>query len=159
MRTVTAVQEAQIDLADAVPTNLISIEPSICACGDTRLSNFTKTHTPVVYGTELISGKLRQTFPITGFPTRMLGFYLGLSYASLIDYNGYVGLNFSHSYNAGSFGIVAATGQIQVGDGTNLDYEGEKNTYGVEVTATDPSGASDMITVTITSPTWRRWVR
>ena len=54
------------------------------------------------------------------------------------------------SFNAGSFGIVAATGQIQVGDGTNLDYEGEKNTYGVEVTATDPSGASDMITVTIT---------
>ena len=55
------------------------------------------------------------------------------------------------SFNAGSFGIVAATGQIQVGDGTNLDYEGEKNTYGVEVTATDPSGASDMITVTITN--------
>ena len=53
------------------------------------------------------------------------------------------------SFNAGSFGIVAATGQIQVGDGTNLDYEGEKNTYGVEVTATDPSGASDMITVTV----------
>ena len=50
---------------------------------------------------------------------------------------------------AGSFGIVAATGQIQVGDGTNLDYEGEKNTYGVEVTATDPSGATAMITVTI----------
>ena len=51
--------------------------------------------------------------------------------------------------DAGSFGIVAATGQIQVGDGTNLDYEGEKNTYVVEVTATDPSGASDMITVTV----------
>ena len=51
--------------------------------------------------------------------------------------------------DAGSFGIVAATGQIQVGDATNLDYEGEKNTYGVEVTATDSSGASDMITVTV----------
>ena len=51
--------------------------------------------------------------------------------------------------DVGSFGIVAATGQIQVGDGTNLDYEGEKNTYGVEVTATDPSGATAMITVTI----------
>ena len=51
--------------------------------------------------------------------------------------------------DAGSFGIVAATGQIQVGDGTNLDYEGEKNTYGVEVTATDPSSATAMITVTI----------
>ena len=51
--------------------------------------------------------------------------------------------------DAGSFGIVAATGQIRVGDGTNLDYEGEKNTYVVEVTATDRSGASDMITVTV----------
>ena len=50
--------------------------------------------------------------------------------------------------DAASFN-VAATGQIQVGDGTNLDYEGEKNTYVVEVTATDPSGASDMITVTV----------
>ena len=50
--------------------------------------------------------------------------------------------------DASSF-IVAATGQIRVGDGTNLDYEGEKNTYVVEVTATDPSGASEMITVTI----------
>ena len=30
-----------------------------------------------------------------------------------------------------------------------MDYEGEKNTYGVEVTATDPSGATAMITVTV----------
>ena len=51
--------------------------------------------------------------------------------------------------DAGSFGIVAATGQIQVGDGTILDYEAEKSTYIVEVTATDPSGATAMITVTV----------
>ena len=51
--------------------------------------------------------------------------------------------------DAGSFAIVAATGQIQVGDGTILDHEAEKNTYIVEVTATDPSGATAMITVTI----------
>ena len=51
--------------------------------------------------------------------------------------------------DAGSFGIVATTGQIQVGDGTILDYEAEKNTYIVEVLATDPSGATAMITVTI----------
>ena len=51
--------------------------------------------------------------------------------------------------DAGSFGIVAATGQVQVGDGTILDYEAEKNTYIVEVTATDPPGATAMITVTI----------
>ena len=52
--------------------------------------------------------------------------------------------------DAGFFAIVTATGQIQVGDGTILDYEAEKNTYTVEVTATDPSGAAAMITVTIT---------
>ena len=51
--------------------------------------------------------------------------------------------------DAGSFGIVEATGQIQVGDGTILDYEAERNTYSVEVTATDSSGAAGMITVTI----------
>ena len=51
--------------------------------------------------------------------------------------------------DAGSFGIVETTGQIQVGDGTILDYEAEKNTYSVEVLATDPSGATAMITVTI----------
>ena len=51
--------------------------------------------------------------------------------------------------DAGYFAIVAATGQIQVGDGTILDHEAEKNTYGVEVAATDSSGATAMITVTI----------
>ena len=51
--------------------------------------------------------------------------------------------------DAGFFGIVAATGQIQVGDGTILDYEAEKNTYGVEVAATDSSGATARITVTV----------
>ena len=51
--------------------------------------------------------------------------------------------------DAGSFGIVTATGQIQVGDGTILDHEAEKSTYIVEVTATDPSGATAVITVTI----------
>ena len=51
--------------------------------------------------------------------------------------------------DAGHFTIVAATGQIQVGDGTVLDHEAEKNAYVVEVTATDPSGAAAMITVTI----------
>ena len=39
-------------------------------------------------------------------------------------------------------------GQIRVGEGTKLDFE-TKPTYSVTVTATDPSGASDKITVTI----------
>ena len=51
--------------------------------------------------------------------------------------------------DAGYFAIVAATGQIQVGDGTILDHEAEKNTYGVEVAATDSSGATARITVTV----------
>ena len=51
--------------------------------------------------------------------------------------------------DAGYFAIVTATGQIQVGDGTVLDHEAEKNAYVVEIAATDPSGATAMITVTI----------
>ena len=51
--------------------------------------------------------------------------------------------------DAGFFAIVAATGQIQVGDGTILDHEAEKNTYVVEVAATDSSGATARITVTV----------
>ena len=43
---------------------------------------------------------------------------------------------------------VGNTGQITVGSGTKLDYEG-KRTYMVTVTATDPLGASTSIPVTI----------
>ena len=52
--------------------------------------------------------------------------------------------------DADSFDIDSSTGQITVGDGTQLDYE-TKDRYDVTVTATDPSsGASGtMITVTI----------
>ena len=46
-----------------------------------------------------------------------------------------------------SFGIDMATGQLMTQDA--LDYE-TKDSYEVTVTATDPAGASDMITVTIT---------
>ena len=49
--------------------------------------------------------------------------------------------------NAASFGIDAASGQLQTK--AALDYE-TKSSYSVTVTATDPSGASDTITVTIT---------
>ena len=50
--------------------------------------------------------------------------------------------------NAGSFSIGGTTGQITVGSGTTLDYE-TRTSYSVVVTATDPSGESDTITVTI----------
>ena len=48
--------------------------------------------------------------------------------------------------DAASFGIDRKTGQLKTK--ADLDYE-TKNTYTVVVTATDPSGASDTITVTI----------
>ena len=50
--------------------------------------------------------------------------------------------------DASSFGIDAATGQITVGDETELNFEGDP-TYTVMVTATDPAGLSATITVTI----------
>ena len=50
--------------------------------------------------------------------------------------------------NAGAshFGIVRSTGQLQTG--TPLDYE-TRSSYTVKVVATDPSGVTDRITVTI----------
>ena len=49
-----------------------------------------------------------------------------------------------------SFDIDPDTGQITVGAGTTLDFESEKQSYTVDVTATDSSGASETITVTVT---------
>ena len=39
-----------------------------------------------------------------------------------------------------SFTIDDETGQIEVGEGTTLNFESSKTTYEVEVTATDPFG-------------------
>ena len=47
-----------------------------------------------------------------------------------------------------TFDIVATTGQLQTK--AALDYETGSTSYSVTVTATDPSGADDTITVTIT---------
>ena len=49
-----------------------------------------------------------------------------------------------------SFDIDTATGQIMVGAGTMLDYEGSQLTYMVTVTATDLSGATGMVDVMVT---------
>ena len=51
--------------------------------------------------------------------------------------------------DAGSFAIDAGTGQLTVGAGTTLDY-GARAAYAVSVTATNPSGYSAAIAVTIT---------
>ena len=48
-----------------------------------------------------------------------------------------------------SFVIDAGTGQLTVGAGTTLDY-GARAAYAVSVTATNPSGYSAAIAVTIT---------
>ena len=50
----------------------------------------------------------------------------------------------------GAFDIDDETGQITVGAGTELDFEGSQTTYVIEIMATDPFGGSDSATVTIT---------
>ena len=51
--------------------------------------------------------------------------------------------------DADFYHIDGSTGQIRVGANTVLDYEAAVSSYSVTVTATDPSGASDDISVTI----------
>ena len=67
--------------------------------------------------------------PVTAVDSDTLSYTLGGTDATLFD-------------------VDSATGQIAVGSGTTLDYE-ILDTYTVTVTATDPSGASDVITVNI----------
>ena len=50
--------------------------------------------------------------------------------------------------DAGSFDVIAATGQITVGAGTSLDFE-TRTSYQVTLTVSDPSGASDTIDVDV----------
>ena len=51
--------------------------------------------------------------------------------------------------DASSFEINEESGQITVGMGTMLDYEGTKKPYNVMVTVEDAAGATDSVTVTI----------
>lgn len=51
--------------------------------------------------------------------------------------------------DSSAFSIVADSGQIQVGSGTSLDFEGGTTSYTVTVTAADPSGETDTVTVNI----------
>ena len=45
---------------------------------------------------------------------------------------------------------VGDGGQITINSGTELNFEGDQTSYEVEITATDPFGASDSTTVTLT---------
>ena len=49
----------------------------------------------------------------------------------------------------GAFEVDLETGQIEVGDDTKLNFEGDQKTYTVVVKAEDPFALSDTITVTI----------
>ena len=51
--------------------------------------------------------------------------------------------------DAALFTIDASMGQISVGDGTELDYESDKRTYTLWVTATDSLGAASTVTVVV----------
>ena len=51
--------------------------------------------------------------------------------------------------DAALFAIDAETGRIRVGEGTALDFEAERSTYTINVTATDTAGTGALITVTI----------
>ena len=51
--------------------------------------------------------------------------------------------------DAALFAIDASTGQIRVGESTTLDFESDRKTFTVNVTATDTSGFGALITVTI----------
>ena len=55
--------------------------------------------------------------------------------------------------DADAFDVVergGSEGQVSVAKGTELDYESDKTTYSFMVKATDPSGASDSVMVTVT---------
>ena len=51
--------------------------------------------------------------------------------------------------DAALFTIDARTGQVSVRDGAELDYESEKRSYTLLVTATDSSGADSTVTVVV----------
>ena len=58
-------------------------------------------------------------------------------------------LTYTLNDSSNKFSIDSATGQIEVGEGMTLDFDTEPISYTVVVTATDPSGLNDTISVTI----------
>ncbi|MBX3335240.1 MAG: hypothetical protein KF876_14030 [Nitrospira sp.] len=131
--TVHAIQEKSFNPACEVPVNRVPIEPvpgenkppetgictsscTTCATDDTlpgdSLDAYTNSTTPMVQGVELATGKLRQSWSITSFATRQLGFDFTLHHSSLVDYDGPWGQGFSHSFNMMIVQDGPLTGQV-----------------------------------------------
>lgn len=132
-----AVQENTFNPACEVPVNRVPIESvpgenkppetgictsscTTCATDDTlpggSLDAYTNSTTPRVQGVELATGKLRQSWPITSFATRQLGFDFTLHHSSLVDYDGPWGQGLSHSFNMMIVQDGPLTGQIVTTD-------------------------------------------
>jgi hypothetical protein len=107
---------SSLNLAHAVPTNfapppavqsplapqallVAAPEPGICACEDCGsgiFESFMSSFTPTDDFLELATGKLRQNFLVSSFPTRLIDFNLRLHHTSLTEYSGPFGQGFSH---------------------------------------------------------------
>ncbi len=135
--TIHTVQEKPFNPACEVPVNRAPIEPvpgenkppetgictsscTSCATEDTlpgdSLDAYTNSTTPTVQGVELATGKLRQSWSMTSFSTRQLGFDFTLHHSSLVDYDGPWGQGFSHSFNMMIVQDSPLTGQIVTTD-------------------------------------------
>ncbi|MGE3509532.1 MAG: hypothetical protein AB7N65_11675, partial [Vicinamibacterales bacterium] len=125
-RRVYAIQEDPQNAASEVPVNCVpsegpAPEPEICTCtecpaGERSLGAsrdwYTHSYTPTDHGVELATGKLRWSFPITRFETRMVGFTFSLYYATLVKYHGPWGQGFSHTFNMMIVRTVDRKGRI-----------------------------------------------
>ncbi len=116
--TVCPIQEKPFNPATEIAEKLTPEEPEICtsctscSSNDTlwsgSLDGYNTSNTPTANGVELATGKLRQSWPITSFDTRMLGFGLNLHHVSMMDYAGPYGQSGSHSFNM----MIVQTGEF-----------------------------------------------
>jgi len=133
--TVQAIRESPYHPACAVPVNQVPAEPvpgepktpepgictcTACALDDTltgaSLEGYAHSFTPTAHGVELATGKLRQSWPITAFDTRRLGFSFALHHSALVDYDGPWGQGVSHSFNMMIVQDGPRTGRIVTAD-------------------------------------------
>ena len=135
--TVHVIQEKPYNPACEVPVNRVPIEPvpgenkppetgictsscTTCETDDTlpgdSLDAYTNSTTPTMHGVELATGKLRQSWSMTSFASRQLGFNFTLHHSSLVDYDGPWGQGFSHGFNMMIVQDASLTGQIVTAD-------------------------------------------